>query len=480
VNIDIGAKVVTNVFTGSDSLSSGDIDAVITTAQDVTKLRAGALDRPGNFTKYQMSAAEFAEAGVRGISADYERGDLSLTGMIAKLDPSEVYFQYALGAGTQFKLTDKLTLGARVLQIRRDTLSGGIYPDPALAPEEIVFGGDFALQLTEQLSLGGEMSKWKKGNDAYLTAYNLGAQGKLGFLNIKASHEQVEDDYAPRFADTVIGFDDEYLEDNVRASKLTIETDPIRGFVITGEVGREGDAYYAGKDKSTYGAKLAYNTKLLEADLTLRGGLAQVDSRKPVPAANPVTTAQLGFDVAYRPIQAGFTWEREIESTKVGYIGYAKADIPFGDALTIKGGWEQRFGSKEYYKYNAGLVLSLPVVPDKVTLGAEAAFAKATGEGIGKASDKYAKWLMKGDLAWQVTPATKATGTASYEWREYDNDTDAGKRSGEYLQLGLGVGHQLFDSTSLNFKYDLKDVHYSQAYPSYAVRILELSLKTEF
>jgi len=462
VNIDIGAKAVTNVFTGSGTLSSGDIDALITTPQDVTKLRAGALGRPGNFTNYQMGADKFVNAAVRGISADYKRGDLSLTGMIAKLFPDGHAFEYVLGAGTQFKLTDKLTLGARVLQIGEDNLG------PA---DELVFGGDFALELTDQLSVGGEVSMWKEGAGGYLAAYNLGAQGKLGFLNIKASHEQVDAGYAPRYLDA------DLVTANSRVSELTLETDPIRGFVVTGEVSREGDANYASKDKSTYGAKLAYNTKLLDADLTLRSGIKQANTVKP--AASVATTAQLGFDIAYKPIEAGFTWERGIESTEVGYIGYARADIPFGDALTIKGGWEQRFGSKEYYKYNAGLVLSLPVVPDKVTLGAEAGYAKATGVGISKASDKYAKWLMKGDLAWQITPATKATGMASYEWRAYDNDGDAGMRSGEYLQLGVAVGHQLFDATSLNFKYNLKDIYYS-ADPSYAVRILELSLKTEF
>ena len=475
VNIDIGAKVVTNVFTGSDSLSSGDIDAVITTAQDVTKLRAGSLDKPGNFTKYQISAAEFEGAGVRGIGADYKRGDLSLTGMVAKLNPAGLDYQYALGAGAKFKLTDKLTLGARVLQISNDEWSNGEYqiPEPT---EEMVFGGDFSLKLSDQLSVGGEMSMWNEGTGDYLTAYNLGAQGKLGFLNIKASHEQVEKGYAPRFSSGTSS-DPDYLKSDARASKLTIETDSIRGFVITGEAAREGDAYYATKDKSTYGAKLAYNAKLLAADLTLRGGIEQAQTALPVPTS-VATTAQLGFDIAYKPIQAGFTYERGLESKEDGYIGYAKAEIPFGDALTIKGGWEQRFVTQEYYKYNAGLVLSLPVVPDKVTLGAEAGYAKATGAGISDASAKYAKWLMKGDLAWQITPATKATGMASYEWREYEASA---KPSGEYLQLGLAVGHQLFDATSLNFKYNLKDIHYSATgFDNYAVRILELSLKTEF
>ncbi len=478
VNIDIGVKAVTDIFGGPDTLGlfSGDIDALITTPQDVTKLRAGSLERPGNFTKYQMSASKFAGAGAYGIGADYKRGDLKLTGVIAKLNPTDPDFQYALGAGTQFKLTDKLTVGARVLDIRNDNLSGGAY-GPGSDPEEIVFGGDFALKLSDALSATGEISLWKN-NDAskYLVAHNLGAQGKLGFLNIEASHEQVEEGYDPRFRGTDEGVDPDFVADDSRASKLIVETDPIRGFVITGEVSREGDAYYEDEDETTYGAKLAYNTNLLAADLTLRSGIKQVDERKPVdnPAA---TTAQLGFDVAYKPIEAGFTWERGIESNKVGYIGYAKANIPFGDALTIKGDWEQRFATDEYYKYNAGLLLSLPVVADKVTLGAEAAFGKTWHKTLNADKD-YTKWLMKGDVAWQITPATKATGTASYEWREYEAST---KPSGEYLQLGLAVGHQLFNTTSLNLKYDLKDILYSAVgFSDYSVRVLELSLKTEF
>jgi CRISPR/Cas system CMR-associated protein Cmr5 small subunit len=481
VNIDIGLKAVTDVFGGPDTLGlfSGDIDALITTPQDVTKLRAGTLDRPGNFTKYQISAAEFADTEVRGIGAEYKRGTLSASGIIAKLPPTAdgtKDFQYVLGAGTQFKLTDKLTLGARVLDIRNDEWSGGVYGSGS-RPEEITFGGDFALKLADEFSMTGEMSMWKNSDmDEYLTAHNLGVQGKLGFLNIKASHEQVEEGYDPVFRGTAEGVDPDFLANDIRLSSLTVETDPMRGFVITGEVSREGDAYYDTEDEAAYGAKVAYNTKLLDADLTLRGGLKHVDVRKPVddPAA---TTAQLGFDVAYKPIEAGFTWERGIESKKVGYIGYAKANIPFGDALTIKGDWEQRFATDEYYTYNAGLVLSLPVVPDKVTLGAEAAYGKTWHDTLDAAKD-YAKWLMKGDVAWQINPATKATGTASYEWREYEASS---KPSGEYLQLGLAVGHKLFDATSLNFKYDLKDVYYSATgFNDYTVRILELSLKTEF
>jgi len=481
VNIDIGLKAVTDVFGGPDTLGlfSGDIDALITTPQDVTKLRAGTLDRPGNFTKYQISAAEFADTEVRGIGADYKRGTLSASGIIAKLPPTAdgtKDFQYVLGAGTQFKLTDKLTLGARVLDIRNDERSGGVYGSGS-RPEEITFGGDFALKLADKLGVTGEISMWKNGSmPKYLVAHNLGAQGKLGFLNISALHEQVEEGYGPVFRGTAEGVDPDFLANDIRKSSLTVETDPMRGFVITGEVSREGDAYYDTEDEAAYGAKVAYNTKLLDADLTLRGGLKQVDVRKPVddPAA---TTAQLGFDVAYKPVEAGFTWERGIESEKVGYIGYAKANIPFGDALTIKGDWEQRFATDEYYTYNAGLVLSLPVVPDKVTLGAEAAYGKTWHDTLDAAKD-YAKWLMKGDVAWQITPATKATGSASYEWREYEASS---KPSGEYLQLGLAVGHKLFDATSLNFKYDLKDVYYSATgFKDYTVRILELSLKTEF
>ena len=178
----------------------------------------------------------------------------------------------------------------------------------------------------------------------------------------------------------------------------------------------------------------------------------------------------------HEPVKAGFTWERGVESNKVGYIGYANASIPFGDALTIKGDWEQRFGTDEITQINAGLKLSLPVVADKVTLAAEASF-KDLAPDLDAAKD-YAKWLMKGDVAWQITPATKATGTASYEWREYEASS---KPSGEYLQLGLAVGHRLFNTTSLNLKYDLKDVLYSAiGFSDYTVRVLELSLKTEF
>ena len=41
---------------------------------------------------------------------------------------------------------------------------------------------------------------------------------------------------------------------------------------------------------------------------------------KPEPDAEIATTVQLGFDVAYKPIEAEFTWERGIESNEVGYM----------------------------------------------------------------------------------------------------------------------------------------------------------------
>ena len=478
VNIDIGLKALTDIFGGPATLGlfSGDIDVKVTTEKDVTKAKIGTLSRPGNFTDYQMGAAKFADSAVRGISADYTRGGLNATGMIAKIKPLELDFQYVLGAGARYELSEKLTLGARGLKIQNDAASGGVYGEGA-ALEEEAFGGDFALNLTENFGIQGEASLWKNSKaPEYLTAYNVGAQGKLGFLNIEASHEQVAKGYAPKYLDPKL------VEADTCASSLTVTTDKLKGFVITGEAGREGDADYDEEDATMYGAGVKYFTKLMAADLTLRGGVDREDTKLPVENAGVVTTTQLGFDVAYKPVEAGFTWEREIESKTVGYIGYAKADIPFGEAVKLKGDWEQRFGSREYYKYNAGLFLSLPVVADKVTVGAEASYGKASGATHPNPAVadtiNYAKWLMKGDVAWQIAPTTKATGMASYEVRNYEA---ADQRSGAYLQVGLGVGQELFKATSLNLNYNVKDVRYSaEENIDYGVRILELSLKTAF
>ncbi len=478
VNIDIGMSAFADVFGGPDAraIAMGDVDVKVTTENDVTKARIGTLGRPGNFTNYQMGAAKFGDAAERGISVDYTRGGFNATALMAKVKPLELDFQYLLGAGARYALSDKLTLGARGLKIQNDAASGGEY-DSNSALEEQAFGGDFELALSENFGIQGEASLWKNAKmTEYLTAYNVGAQAKIGFINIDVSQERVDAGYAPRYLDPKL------VAADSSAFSFTATTDKLKGFVISGEMGREGDAGYDGEDALTYGAGVKYYAKLGEADLTLRGGVDREDTKLPEADAGVVTTTELGFDVAYKPVEAGFTWEREVESKEVGYIGYAKADIPFGKAVTFKGGWEQRFSSHEYQKYNAGLVFSLPVLPDKVTLGAEASYAKATGETHPNPAVadtlNYAKWLMKGDVAWLINPATKATGMASYEMRKYEKDAQP---SGAYLQLGVGVGHELFKSTNLSLNYNVKDARYSaDGWLDYGVRILDLSLKTVF
>jgi hypothetical protein len=78
--------------------------------------------------------------------------------------------------------------------------------------------------------------------------------------------------------------------------------------------------------------------------------------------AGATTTTELGFDVAWEPLEAGFTWEHEI-GDGTSYIGYANLDLPIAaDTLTLKGNWKQSFGSKEYYTYGAGLGMKMPLV----------------------------------------------------------------------------------------------------------------------
>lgn len=100
--------------------------------------------------------------------------------------------------------------------------------------------------------------------------------------------------------------------------------------------------------------------------------------------------------------------------------------------------------------------------------------------GMARDKDNYARFLVGADLEWKLRPATTFTGKASYELRDYEKDTQP---SGEYLQYGLALSHEIYKSTTLKMNYDFKDVYYSprnNELTNYSARIIGLSLKTVF
>ena len=478
VSIDVGLSAVTDIFGEDDSevgLFDGGLNLDVTTPSGNAKVLAGDLARPRNFTKYQISRKVFGNAGVEGLSLDLTTGPFVTTGMIAKIEPAEYEMQYVLGGGASYTL-GSLKVDGRLLKITDDPESGL----KADTPNESVAGAGFALKLGEGWKLDGEISSWNKDDMATgLLARNLHAAGKAGVLNLTGYFEQVDNGYAPKYLGTASNDPDRVVADTRKAG-FEVKTDSLNGLTITGSIDRAGDEWYASKDVVTYATDAEYEMELGPIDVTLRGGLAQDHNGYPT-ENNPrfATTTDLGFDVAFSPLKAGFTWEHEVEANATSYIGYADLNMPLAaDTLALKGNWKQSFGSNEYYTYGLGIDMKMPITENVSTMGGTMSYGKSSG--MARDKDNYARFLVGADLEWKLRPATTFTGKASYELRDYEKDTQP---SGEYLQYGLALSHEIYKSTTLKMNYDFKDVYYSprnNELTNYSARIIGLSLKTVF
>lgn len=479
VSIDVGLNAVQDIFGEADAsamLFNGDLNLSLTTPSGKAKMIAGKLARPRNFTKYQISARQFSNpaysdlAPVEGLSLDLETGPFVTTGMLAKINATEGQ-KYVLGAGASYTVGN-LTIDGRLLKIVDDPESNVTSEDP----DERILGAGFALKLGEGFNVKGEASSFTKDSDPKVNALARGvsADGKLGILNLKGYHEQIDEGYAPKYLGTAPTDPDRVVEDTRKAG-FGIETDSIGGLVLSGSIDREGDADYETKDATTYAAGAKYGLELGPVGVTLRGGVEHEQVCLPVPAG-ATTTTELGFDAAWEPLEAGFTWEHEI-GDGTSYIGYANLDWPIAaDTLTLKGNWKQSFGSKEYYTYGVGLGMKMPLAEDVADLKADLSYGKS--HGMAKDKDNYARFLIGAGLDWKLRPATTLTGTASYETRSYEVNTQP---SGQYLQYGLALSHEIYKSTTLKANYDFKDVYYSgEGFSNYSLRIIGLSLKTVF
>ena len=259
-----------------------------------------------------------------------------------------------------------------------DELSGDL---PDAERNELVAGADFELKLGSSWTVTGELSAWQEGwnedtpaAEPYLLARNLAATGKVGVLNIEASHEHVDEDYAPYY------LDEDEVEADSRFSKLAVTTDPLfGGLVLNAFVQHEADADINdadGDDIVTIGGGANYSLGLLGANITLRGDAERETDRMDDPDV-VTTTANLGFDVAFKPIEAGFTWKNVFDGVDpdpaMSYIGYAKLNLPLAnDTLNVHGEWHQSFGDEQWYHWGAGLSMTMPLIEDKLTLGADA------------------------------------------------------------------------------------------------------------
>jgi hypothetical protein len=478
VNVDVGLNVITDIYGLADedaTLFNGDLNLSLTTPSGKAKMVAGDLARPRNFTKYQMSRKVFADAGVEGLSLDLETGPFVTTGMIAKINPLVEQHKYVLGGGASYTVGN-LTVDGRLLKIVDDPESNVISADL----DERILGAGFALKLGGGFKVNGEVSSWSTSDpydaeaatDAAL-ARGVFAGGKLGILNLNGYFEQIDEGYAPKYLGTAANDPDRVVADT-RGAGFGIETDSIDGLILSGSIDRAGDAGYETEDATTYAAGAKYGLELGPVDVTLRGGAEHERAAKP--EAGVTTTTDLGFDVAWEPLEAGFTWEHEI-GDGTSYIGYANLDWPIAaDTLTLKGNWEQSFGSKEYYTYGVGLGMKMPLAEDIASLKADLSYGKT--HGMPKDKDNYAKFFVGAGLDWKLRPATTLTGTASYETRGYEVSTQP---SGQYLQYGLALSHEIYKSTTLKANYDFKDVYYSgEDFNNYSLRIVGLSLKTVF
>jgi len=482
VSIDVGFNAVTDLYGKADEdavLFDGDLNLSLTTPSGKAKMVAGKLARPRNFTKYQISRKVFGDAKVEGLSLDLETGPFVTTGMLAKINPLDNQYKYVLGAGASYTVGN-LTIDGRLLKIVDDPESHVISADL----DERILGAGFALKLGEGFNVSGEVSSWSTSDphdpvtpgETIDTAVARGvfADGKLGILNLNAYHEQIDAGYKPKYLGTADDDPDQVVADSRKAG-FGIETDSIGGLVLSGSIDRKGDADYAAKDATTYAAGAKYGLELGPVDVTLRGGAKHKQVVLPVPAG-ATTTTELGFDAAWEPLEAGFTWEHEI-GDGTSYIGYANLDWPIAaDTLTLKANWKQSFGAKEYYTYGVGLGMKMPLAEDVASLNGDLSYGRT--HGMDKDKDNYARFLIGAGVDWKLRPATTLTGTASYETRSYEVSTQP---SGQYLQYGLALSHEIYNSTTLSANYNFKDVYYSaESLKDYSLRIVGLSLKTVF
>lgn len=494
INVIANIGVLTDIYGVGDTNWGApklDLDMAITSPSGMTKIAAGEVAKPANFTEYQIGADPWEDAALEGLSISHDAGRFEVNGFVAKDghgggDADDDEYVYIAGAGGRLALTENFSVGARLMVRAHDELSGDL---PDAERNELVAGADFELKLGSSWTVTGELSAWQEGwnedtsAEPYLLARNLAATGKVGVLNIEASHEHVDEDYAPYY------LDEDEVEADSRFSKLAVTTDPLfGGLVLNAFVQHEADADINdadGDDIVTIGGGAKYSLGLLGANITLRGDAERETDRMDGPDV-VTTTANLGFDVAFKPIEAGFTWKNVFDGVDLdpamSYIGYAKLNLPLAnDTLNVHGEWHQSFGDEHWYHWGAGLSMTMPLIEDKLTLGADAGYEVADGAPDVKAEfNDVARLTLGADLNYKITPATTLSGFASYESRAY-KDTVTAYESGEYLQFGTALTHQFHESTSLTLKYDIKKMLYADTESTnFGVRIIDISLKTSF
>ena len=474
--------VLTDVFGVKDTatnLPKLDIDMTVTNPSGSTKIVAGELARPVHFTKYQASAKVWGDNALEGLSLAYDGGVFKTGGFAAKIgdsgDATSTSFRYVTGAGARYYLLENLSFGARGMKIVDSPWSG----DTISNPEETVGGADFALTLANNWKIGGEFSMFKaEVADPYKYAFDVNAGGKLGIFNLNLAHEAVDAGYAPKYLATSAS-DGDYVKADSKTDSISVKTDSIKGWVVSGAIERAGKVTTAADDTTTYSAGAEYNTKLIGADLTLRGDVEQVHD------AAVETVTKLGFDAKYNPLKAGFTWKNDVVDAgvpAVSYIGYVNLNLPLAtDTLTVRGNWEQSFGAEQWHTWGAGIKMAMPLVENVLTLGANAGYdVNHNVPGLAAKDNNQAKMVLASDLTWKMSDATSLTGIASYEARERETATEA-LPSGTFLQLGAALNHKFYKNTSLSLKCDVKNVLYSTAgVPNYKIRAIDLSLKTTF
>jgi len=497
VTVTAQIGLLSDVFGVADTssvLPKLDLDMSIVTPNSVTTILAGELARPAGLTKYQASAKVWNSKAIEGIALTHDAGKLDLSGFVAKVghgsnDASTYEYMHIAGAAGTLQLTEAITVGARAMVKVHDEPSQDTSGDD---PDESLIGADVSLKLSDTWSARGELSAFDSKllstePTEFVYARDLSIGGKLGVVNIAASHVQVDEGYAPSYRGTSSS-DPDRVSPDTRVSKLTLVTDSIGGFVVNGLVQRKGDADFASKDVATVGGGVKYNAQLLGIGLTLRADATYNYDAFIVDWENE-GVAKLGFDLKYMPVSAGFTWKNHFEDSwepAMSYIGYVKLDAPIGgDTLKLRGGWEQSFGAETWQIWGAGLNMAMPLIEDRLTLTAEAGYDVTHDVPTSHASydeefNDLTRLALAGGLTFNLSPDTTLSGTASYESRAYETPT-AVHPSGEYLQFGAALNHKFYKNTSLTLKYDIKNVLYAAGGPDdYGVRVAGLSLKTTF
>lgn len=416
--VEAGLDTMRNIFGGAwdtktFQLKDGGLYIDITTPGIVRHVRVGNVAEPvGTFSDYTLQGHllrdEDGNPLYEGALGEFGYGRVSGTGLFWRLqepvaDGEQKYARYAAAVDTKLALTENITAGATYVTMFDD--AGSLDTGPETVEKDTVIGANAKMTLIPGWVAQGEIAQHTGAENKSL-AYKMNLEGQVWLVGLDASYTKVEAGFAPYFVEVPRDTDAEVgIDNNVRVASLgaTLPMEDIFGGDLTLNAGvkRSGNADWTYKDadlitKASLGATYARN--LMGADVVAGAGLALAHNDNTVETAiadsleaNGSITAKLDpFSAEY-----AITDIRDIE-TKGAISRESVFDLGFEYDLTSSISL-----SAGYKSYN------LNDEDDRTAEVSQAYTMKRAGIGAG----------------FDLTPATRVTGSYDYNRVDYNNAT---------------------------------------------------------